>query len=114
RCASAWPTTCAASSRMSADARGVPRPHADGRRRWSLAGWVAAVAWAALIFWQSSRPDAGGLLDGLPPGSDKVLHGAAFLVLSALLTLATRRPFVAAALALVYGASDEVHQLFVP
>lgn len=85
-----------------------------GGERRRVVGWVLAVAWAAFIFWQSSQPDAGGLLDRLPPGSDKVLHAGAYLVLSGLLTLATGRPVLAAALAVLYGASDEVHQAFVP
>lgn len=82
------------------------------RRR--LLGWLGAAAWGGLIFWLSSTPDAGGVFGFLPSGSDKVLHGGAFMVLAGLLTLATGRPLLAAALALGYGTSDEVHQLFVP
>ncbi|HZW99993.1 MAG TPA: VanZ family protein [Trueperaceae bacterium] len=82
--------------------------------RLRLIGWLGAVAWGGLIFWLSSTPDAGGVLGFLPTGSDKVLHGVAFLVLAGLLTVATGRPVVATALAVAYGVSDEVHQLFVP
>ncbi len=89
-----------------------PRPPEGGRRR--RLGWALAALWALLIFWQSSTPDAGGMLDWLPPGSDKAAHALAFMVLAGLLTLATGRPLVAAALAFLYGASDEVHQAFVP
>ncbi|HEX7000690.1 MAG TPA: VanZ family protein [Trueperaceae bacterium] len=82
--------------------------------RLRLLGWVGSILWCALIFWLSSTPDAGGVFRFLPEGADKVLHGGAFLMLSALLTLATGRPLVSALAALAYGVSDEVHQLFVP
>lgn len=91
---------------------GDARPtRAPGRRR---LGWVLAALWAALIFWQSSTSDAGGMLSLFPEGFDKVAHGGAFLVLSGFLTLATGRPVLAALLATLYGLSDEVHQAFVP
>ena len=84
------------------------------RRRRRLLGWLATATWAGLIFWQSGTADVGGLLGSLPPGSDKVGHFAAFAWLAAMLTLATERPLLAAALATLYGATDEVHQAFVP
>lgn len=84
------------------------------RRRRRLLGWLATATWAGLIFWQSGTADVGGLLGSLPPGSDKVGHFAAFALLAAMLTLATERPLLAAALATLYGATDEVHQAFVP
>ncbi len=82
--------------------------------RLRLLGWLGAAAWCGLIFWLSSTPDAGGVFGFLPSGSDKALHGGAFMILAGLLTLATGRPLLSAALALGYGVSDEVHQLFVP
>ena len=88
--------------------------HTADRGRARLLGWVLALAWAALIFWQSETTGAGGLLGRLPDGSDKVAHAIGYLALSAFLTLATGRPALAAALAALYGVTDEVHQAFVP
>ena len=83
---------------------------------------VAAVAWAALIFWASSLPNP---FPELPRGlwdHDKLLHGAAYAVLGALLRGALGGGWLRPSLALVaavvlgtaYGASDEWHQSFVP
>lgn len=91
------------------------------RLRRRLAG-ALALAWAALVFWLSSRPDplpfslAGAL------GVDKLVHGAGYAVLGALLVLATagarrsvrRAVVIAVALASLYGVTDELHQSFVP
>ncbi|HEU0012237.1 MAG TPA: VanZ family protein [Longimicrobium sp.] len=80
-----------------------------------LAAWAAVVLWAALIFVLSGRPRVPG-----PdiPYADKVLHFCGFAVLGLLLARACERsalPLVAAvALGLLYGASDEVHQMYVP
>lgn len=77
-------------------------------------GFIGALVWAALLFWQSSSPDAGSFLSFLPEGSDKVLHAGAYLVLAALLTLALGNPVTAGVAALAYGVTDEIHQMFVP
>lgn len=90
------------------------------RARRLVAG-ALAVAWAGLVFWLSSRPDLP-LSVGLVPGADKFLHAGAYAVLGALLTLATagarfsgrRAVVIAAALASLYGVTDELHQSFVP
>lgn len=90
------------------------------RARRLLAG-VLAAAWAALVFWLSSRSQLPFSVT-LPSGVDKVAHAGAYAVLGALLTLATagarfsgrRAVLVAAAMASLYGVSDEVHQSFVP
>ena len=87
-----------------------------------LVSWLPAILWAALIFFMSAVPG-----DGLPempvPQTDKLIHAAVFLVLSALcfraLARTTRLPpwaamATAALLATLYGAGDEVHQMFTP
>ena len=78
--------------------------------------WLPAIAWMAVIFWLSSEaaPLPGGI--EIP---DKVAHFGVYAILGALLWWAARpRPLAAAALAIVvaslYGASDELHQRFVP
>ncbi len=77
-------------------------------------GWCLAAAWAGFLFMQSSSSTAGSFLANFPPGSDKVVHAAAFGVLAALVTLASGRPLVGVLAALLYGVSDEIHQWFVP
>jgi VanZ family protein len=78
--------------------------------------WLPAVAWAGVIFYLSSRPT----LPAEPriPHFDKVAHFGAYALLGALLAFATDRSRVPLAVAIVlgvmYGASDEVHQMFVP
>lgn len=81
------------------------------RSRYALLG---ALAWAAVLFWQSSSSDAGSFLGSLPEGSDKVIHAGAYSVLAALVTLATGNPVVGGVLAVAYGITDEIHQSFVP
>ena len=80
--------------------------------------WLPALAWMAVIFWLSSGPPPtipGGI--EIP---DKVAHFAAYAVLGGLLwwAAAPLGPAAAGALAIVggalYGASDELHQLFAP
>jgi VanZ family protein len=77
--------------------------------------WILAAAWAGVIFWLSSRPTLPG-----PelPYFDKVAHFGAYAVLGALLAFATDRSRVSIVLALalgvLYGASDEIHQMYVP
>jgi VanZ family protein len=88
------------------------------RRAWALTG-----LWALVIFALSSIPGRA-----LPPvqlfaGIDKVVHLAIYAGLGALAFVAARKTWtfsgpstvmLATALALVYGVTDEVHQLFVP
>jgi len=79
--------------------------------------WIPAVAWMGLIFWLSSGPlpSTGGI--EIP---DKVAHFGAWAVLGALLWFAfaplgvARAGALAFAVAALYGASDELHQSFVP
>lgn len=77
---------------------------------------LAAVLWAALIFWLSNSPDArgGGWLLGLFPYADKFAHAITFGILGALIYLGTGRVWLSVLLASLYGISDELHQLVVP
>ena len=70
-----------------------------------------AAAWAGLIFLLSSQP---GSAVGLPPPWDKLAHALAYAVLAALLRRGGLAPGRAFALAVLYGAGDELHQRFVP
>lgn len=77
--------------------------------------WGPAVLWAALLFALSSR---SALPLPQPSGIDKVEHFAAYAVLGALLARASSGSGVwlgwAILAGLLFGASDEWHQAFVP
>jgi VanZ family protein len=84
--------------------------------------WGPVVAYMAVIFYASSQPDIAQALTGRV--SDKILHGLEYTVLAVLITRALsgglpRRirgvVLIAAVLmTIAYGASDELHQSFVP
>ena len=76
--------------------------------------WLPVLGWAALIFAFSSVPDLGTGLGGWDLVLRKVAHAAEFAVLGALLVRATGRTGLALVLGVLYAASDEVHQSFVP
>ncbi len=90
--------------------------------------WIPAVAWAAIIFGLSGQPQPPQ-----PPGAegipyiDKLQHMVEYGILTVLLLFAIRRshrepgwaaaaydPLIAVTIAVVYGATDELHQAFVP
>jgi VanZ family protein len=83
--------------------------------------WGPVLLVMGLIFFFSSLPDPGG-----PPGgiSDKTAHVLIYAALGASLVRALAggrstamtltRILLAAALGTLYGASDEIHQHFVP
>jgi VanZ family protein len=84
--------------------------------------WMAALFWMALIFFGSSIP-----ADSLPEGPQFisiVVHLLEFFILTLLLIWAINGGFnepvilpvkcAAALLAVFFGITDEVHQLFVP
>ncbi len=82
--------------------------------------WLITIAYAGFIFFLSSRTWSG--LPAVPYG-DKALHWILYFGLGGLLVWALRatalkgRPVlfrVAFLAALLYAASDEFHQLFVP
>jgi VanZ family protein len=87
---------------------------AAGTGNRALRLWLPAVAWALVIFSLSSVPHLGtdlGLWDTI---LRKLAHVFEYAVLGALLARALRRPGLAFALAVLYAASDELHQTFVP
>lgn len=79
-----------------------------------LLRWAPALLWAAAIFWASSQPRLVELPWVL--GWDKLHHCTAYAVGGAALAhaLRGRAPWAAVALGMLYGASDELHQWFVP
>jgi VanZ family protein len=81
------------------------------RHRVSL--WLPAVLWAGLIFALSSIPDLGTGLGGWDLVLRKLAHAAEYAILGVLLLRACRSPRLAFALATLYAASDELHQVFV-
>ncbi len=85
-----------------------------------IALWAAVAVYLAAIFYLSAQPDPLPALTSRV--SDKLLHlveygGLALLLGRALLAvgMTTRRALVTTVLvASLYGASDELHQAFVP
>lgn len=83
---------------------------------------VPPLVWAAIIFVESSIP--GHAFPRTPIGSDKLVHVAMFFVLAWLLHRAfTHQPselvskmslYLTQVVTMLYGFSDELHQLFVP
>jgi VanZ family protein len=81
--------------------------------------WLPVVLWAALIFVLSSIPGTS-----LPtvevPQADKMVHTLIYGILGALVLRGLRQApnvrtvLLAAALATLYGISDEIHQLWTP
>jgi hypothetical protein len=97
-------------------------PAAPGGLAWlARAGATLAVGYAALIFWESSRARPFPFLPRALLDEDKLLHAGGFALLGAFLRFAVvrvqpaRRALgVAVLLAALYGATDELHQRFVP
>jgi len=83
-----------------------------------LARWTPALLWAAAVFWLSSQPRLIELPYVL--SWDKLQHCVAYAVGGAALAHAAGArgrgpwPWPAVALGVLYGASDELHQWFVP
>jgi VanZ family protein len=78
--------------------------------------WGPVLLWAATIFFLSAQPRLPQLPDLL--SWDKLQHTAGYLVggvlLARALTGSKRGMLLAALLGLAWGASDELHQFFVP
>jgi VanZ family protein len=75
--------------------------------------WLPVLVWAALIFALSSVPDLGTGLGGWDLMLRKLAHAGEFAVLGALLARALGAGWLAFAVGVLYGVSDEVHQSFV-
>ena len=90
------------------------------RQRGRIVGLVLAIAVAAAIFYASSIP--GGDLPSHPNVFNVVAHFLEYALLAGLLAVALNSPdrklwqtlIIAVVIASLYGASDEVHQHFVP
>jgi len=79
---------------------------------------LPALAWMGLIFFLSAQPKLPEVIF-LFDGIDKLFHAGAYGVLGLLVSYALgvssrRAALVAVALSSLYGASDELHQYFVP
>ena len=81
---------------------------------------LLAIAWMAFIFMMSSQPTIPIPQVGI--GQDKFMHFIAYGILGFLLAksfkdsnngLALKQIIIAGLFALLYGASDEIHQSFV-
>lgn len=91
------------------------------RRPRAAAWWLGALAYAAVIFYFSSRP-AIGLPRWWFMRYDKVLHAGEYFWLGALVAVALRASglglgracVLAVVVALGYAVTDEYHQTFVP
>jgi VanZ family protein len=82
--------------------------------------WLPLISWMALIFVVSAQPALPHVPQGwLDTLLKKLAHGAEYAILSILWCRALgrgekRRCGLAFALTLLYAASDEYHQTFVP
>jgi VanZ family protein len=75
--------------------------------------WLPVVAWAALIFALSSVPNLTTHLGLWDLALRKFAHLTEYAILGALLLRAVRTPGWAFSIAVLYAASDELHQHFV-
>jgi hypothetical protein len=102
---SSWPSS-RRSRRFCDHARPMRAPSFQTR-------WLPAIAWAALIFALSGIPTLGTGLGFWDLVLRKLAHAAEYAILAALLLRALEAT-PAWALSVVYAASDELHQHFVP
>jgi VanZ family protein len=78
-----------------------------------LTVWTPVVAWAGLIFAVSSIPSLSTGLGLWDLVLRKGAHTTEYAILGALLLRALERRLPAAAAAIAYAATDELHQTFV-
>jgi VanZ family protein len=76
--------------------------------------WLPVVLWAGLIFGLSSVPDLGTGLGTWDLVLRKLAHFCEYAIFGALLLRALGRAELAVAAGVVYAATDELHQHFVP
>jgi VanZ family protein len=98
-------------------------PESARRRPGHLSAWLPALAWAAGLFVASALPGGTARVPSFF-AADKLIHCAAYLGLGFLCARGCHRSLGGAAprraglwgagLASLYGATDELHQLFVP
>ena len=75
--------------------------------------WAIALGYMAGIFALSSIP-GGGMPESGFSHADKLVHFAIYAGLGALLFRTGIAPWACVAIAVAYGASDELHQRFTP
>src|SRR5215210_836933 len=75
--------------------------------------WLPVVVWAGVIFAFSSVPSLSSGLGAWDLVLRKCAHMTEYAILAGLSLRATRSATQAFAFAVVYAASDEVHQVFV-
>jgi len=85
--------------------------------------YLPPILWAGIIFWNSSRPHVHVPKFGFQ-SADKLAHAAVYFILGYLIiravTAASRNAInwkqglLLIFIGILYGASDEFHQLFVP
>ena len=80
----------------------------------ALSVWLPVIVWAAVIFALSSIPSLSTGLGFWDTLLRKGAHFAEYAILGALLLRALGREGVALAAGVVYAATDELHQHFVP
>ena len=83
--------------------------------------WVPTVLWMGVIFFLSSLPEAATPGRDILP--DKVCHAGEYFILAFLILFALQRTtrmrfstsfWITLGCGLIYGLSDEIHQLYVP
>lgn len=83
--------------------------------------WVPTVLWMGVIFFMSTLPESATPGRDILP--DKVCHAGEYFILAFLILFALQRTtrarfsssfWITLAWVVVYGLSDEIHQLYVP
>jgi VanZ family protein len=79
-----------------------------------VSAWLPVFLWAAVIFAFSAVPHLGTGLGTWDFVLRKIAHACEYAVLGLLLVRATRREHLAVLIGVLYAATDELHQHFVP